>query len=70
MTTRDKGVNPGLLDRHFGNAGYAGTDGRPKKTRSAIMREKAQAKKRDARNLDAMKASLPKKPPSSNSFGK
>jgi hypothetical protein len=69
MASRDKGVHPGLHDRHFGQAGAQGTDGRTKKARSAIMRHAVRKKQDDVKALARMQSLLPKKPPSSSGSG-
>jgi hypothetical protein len=56
MTTRDKGVHPDLLRRHFGEQG---ADLTPLQKRLIAERERRKA----AGKLAKMRRELPKKPP-------
>lgn len=61
MPRRDLGVMPGLLDRHFGNAG-TGNDLTPEQARRQ-REEKRRLKRAHARAYDAIVAARPSAPP-------
>lgn len=61
MATRDRGVTPGLLDRHFGNAGTA-NNLTPKQARQHRA-EQRRLRSAHARAFDAIIGARPLDPP-------